>query len=135
MNNRLILIRGLPGSGKSTMAKQIMNSAPNPDSFRHYEADMYFIDSDGVYRFNPRLLSAAHSWCQNSTEKALRAGHNVIVSNTFTQAREIEPYLSLAKKIGGIKVEIKTATGNYKNVHDVPEAAIQRMRDRWEEFP
>lgn len=42
----LTLIRGLPGSGKSTMAKFI---AGDTDAV-HLEADMYFI-KDGEYKF------------------------------------------------------------------------------------
>lgn len=39
----LVLIRGLPGSGKSTMAKVLAQVG-----YEHYEADMFF-ERDGVY--------------------------------------------------------------------------------------
>ena len=32
-----------------------------------------------------------------------------------------------------IPVEILVTDGNYKNVHDVPDSVIERMRDNWEE--
>ena len=38
---QLALIRGLPGSGKSTIAKSFI-----PCNFIHLETDMYFINSD-----------------------------------------------------------------------------------------
>ena len=77
----LILLRGLPGNGKSTFAKVIGGT--------HYEADMYFME-DGIYNFDPSGLKDAHAWCRNSTETAMRRGEDkVIVSNTFTQEWEM----------------------------------------------
>mgnify|MGYP006296996877 CR=1 FL=1 len=124
---KLILIRGISGSGKTTYAKKLMQDDP---SLKHYEADMYFYQ-DGKYNFNPQKLKDAHAWCKNKTEDALKNGTSVIVSNTFTQKWEIEPYIQLGKKYGA-QVIIKKATGNYQNVHGVPDEALERMRSRWE---
>ncbi len=46
----LILIRGLPGSGKTTFAKELASTF----GVKHYEADMFF-EVDGVYKFNRDL--------------------------------------------------------------------------------
>ena len=59
------------------------------------------------------------------------AGRSVVVSNTFTRLWEMEPYLKAAKK-RGINISIIEATGNWPNVHGVPEDAIEKMRARWE---
>ena len=126
-NIKLILIRGVSGSGKSTYAKKLMQDDPN---LLHYEADMFF-NRGGKYDFDPSLLKDAHKWCFDKTEEALRNGNSVIVSNTFTQNWEIKPYIDLGKRYG-VDVIIKKATGNYKNVHGVPEDALKRMKDRWE---
>ena len=45
----LFLLRGLPGSGKSTLAKSLIGDK----TYCHREADMYFVNSDGTYKFNP----------------------------------------------------------------------------------
>ena len=118
----LTLIRGLPGSGKSTMAKGMPGI--------HIEADQYFV-RDGVYSFDRAKLSEAHAWCLRETETALRNGHRVNVSNTFTQRWEMQPYIGLAASLG-VPVDVIEATGNWPNVHSVPDDAIARMRDRWE---
>lgn len=126
---KLILIRGLSGSGKSTYAKKLMAEDPN---LSHYEADMYFHDAEGKYAFNPKFLPKAHAWCKDQTEKDLRNGKSVIVSNTFTQKWEIAPYIELGKQYGATVI-IKKATGPYKNVHGVPDDAVSKMKSRWED--
>jgi predicted ABC-type ATPase len=126
---KLILIRGISGSGKTTYAKKLMQQDP---SLSHYEADMFFY-KDGDYAFDPTKLKDAHAWCKNQTEEDLRNGKSVIVSNTFTQKWEIEPYIQLGKKYGA-EIILKKATGNYQNVHGVPPEALERMRSRWEDL-
>ena len=90
----LILIRGLPGSGKSTLALRLMSSN-GLTCAQHFEADQYFME-DGEYNFNVEHLYLAHKWCQDKTRDALQATCDVIVSNTFTTAKELKPYFKIA---------------------------------------
>lgn len=125
----LILVRGIPGSGKSTLAREkIMND----DFFEHYEADMYFEDCNGNYNFDTSKLGNAHTWCQRSTEKDLNSGQSVVVSNTFTTMKELKPYMELADTYKA-RLIIITSVGNFGSVHNVPEEAIARMKNRWVE--
>lgn len=125
----LTLIRGLPGSGKTTLAKRLLASGTCMD--RHFEADMYFTNEIGEYHFDPLLLADAHEWCQKMTEDALSNGHNAIVSNTFTTKREMQPYLDMANRYG-IEPNIILAQGNYGSIHGVPEHTIRHMKNRFE---
>lgn len=123
---KLLLIRGLPGSGKSTLAKEYVNKG-----YKHFEADMYFIDNEGNYQFQPSCIPSAHKWCQHKVWDELDNGNNVVVSNTFTQRWEIQPYKDMADELK-CEFEVIECFGKYPNIHGVPDEAIQRMQKRWE---
>lgn len=126
----LILLRGLPGSGKSTAAKLL---GANGAGYAHYEADMFFM-KDGEYNFDPTQLKVAHNWCQIQTEKVMAIDTAiVIVSNTFTQEWEMERYLELAKyydyQVTSLIVENRH---NGTNVHGVTQDKLEIMKERFQ---
>lgn len=125
----LVLVRGLPGSGKTTLAQQ------RYPEHAHFEADMFFMRRVGKdeyrYEFQPSLIKYAHEWCQRSTRKALEAGRNVIVTNTFTQKWELEPYLAIAAATGAC-IKIIKCTGQFCNTHSVSAETVKKMVARWE---
>lgn len=126
MSAKLVLIRGLPGSGKSTIAKELYKAG-----FSWFEADTFHLNDDGYYCYNRANAKAAHGWCQDETRKALGNGDKVVVSNTFTQMWEMQPYFEMAKTLG-IEPLVIEAKGNWPNVHSVPEEVMSQMRERWE---
>lgn len=123
----LVLIRGLPGSGKSTCAREDF------PTYAHIEADMYFMDAEGNYKYNPSKIKQAHAWCRKMVIKHMQKRHEIVVSNTFTQLWEMQPYFDLAKKFD-YRCKVISLTGNYGNIHGVPEEVIERMRKRWEKL-
>ena len=129
MENTLILIRGLPGSGKSTLAKKLKRGKKG---WEHFEADTYHI-VNGVYRYDPSRGRAAHQWCLASSIEALKAGHTVIVSNTFTTYGEMEPYLEAAYNLG-VTIRVICCKGDYGSLHNVPPDKVEMMASRWEDY-
>ena len=125
----LYIVRGLPGSGKSTYSKTKLGHIKH-----HYEADMFF-ERDGRYEFTSALIGAAHDWCFGNVVKALFDGHDVVVSNTFTANWEMEKYLGLAAPMGDLRFTVIEMQTQFQNTHNVPQAALDRMKRRWEELP
>ncbi len=125
----LLLIRGLPGSGKSTLASAMVKASKVKTY--HYEADQFFIDENGEYKFIHDEITDAHNWCFTNAIKALKNGHSVIVANTFVNYKEIEDYFLFCLD-NNIKFDIIETHGNYGSVHNVPDYAIERMKSKWE---
>ena len=123
----LFLLRGLPGAGKSTLAKSLNNS--------YYEADAYFQRGlNDVYQFDASKLKQAHEWCRDLVwMDMLKNEPKIVVSNTFTQEWEMKPYFELAEKheyrVYSIIVENRHGGVNQ---HGVPEEKLQQMADRFE---
>ena len=126
----LYIVRGLPGSGKSSFAKSIGGI--------HIEADQFFM-MNGKYNFDLTKIKFAHKYCQNQTEAWMKTdgtqvnNHKIVVSNTFTQEWEIQPYYVLAEKYG-YRVFSLIAENRHegKNIHGVPDDKLELMKNRFE---
>ena len=130
LNKTLYLLRGIPGSGKSTIAKLLVGDK----DYCHKEADMYFVDRDGNYKFEPSKIKDAHAWCKEEIEFVMKYDHSpVVVSNTFTQEWEMEDYYKLSEKYG-YKVHSLIVENRHGGVneHSVPDEKIQQMKDRFQ---
>jgi predicted kinase len=128
----LVLIRGLPGSGKSTFARQALEDLSHMNPV-HWETDMFF-ETDEGYVFDPKRLGEAHQWCQDHVRASLVNSKCVIVANTFSRVWEMQPYIDMAAEFKAHLLVAKLNT-DFGNIHNVPESTIERMRDRWEDYP
>lgn len=125
----LVILRGLPGSSKSTTAKARFSS------YKHFEADMFFmLNEEREYRFDASKLFQAHMWCQRKVKESLEAGNSVVVSNTSTTLKELKPYIEMAQSLN-VPVRIIHCQGKFRNVHGVPQAALDKMKARWQPYP
>lgn len=140
MRKELYLLRGLPTSGKSTLAKSLGGE--------HYEADSYFMvhkdpktgevinrhQHDGVYEFDPSKIKLAHESCQDGVEDAMSCEYErIVVSNTFTQEWEMKPYYEMAEKNGYMVFSLIVEKRHEGvNEHNVPEETLDKMEDRFE---
>lgn len=130
MQQHLYLIRGIPGSGKSTFANECLNA------FIVCEADMWF-DKFNSGEFAASRLKEAHAWCLQQAKDGLVLGHNVTVANTFMRRWELQPYYDMVAELNDrsdepIKIFEIIANGAFDNVHGVPEAKVREMQCRFE---
>lgn len=134
---KLYLIRGLPGSGKSTFASELAESR----DACHHEADHYFhfkIGESGTqvwtedYNFDATKLHLAHKACKDWTCDCMMDRCDIVVSNTFTTEKELKPYLDLAAEHGYsvTTLVVENRHGN-KSIHGVPEETMTKMRNRF----
>lgn len=130
MKNSLILLRGLPGSGKSTFANLLSENGKYP----MFSVDDYFtngISNEYVFDFKNNHL--AYKQCEEFTKAAMEAKvKKIFVHNTFTIDWELEPYFKLASvfnyTIFAVTVE------NYhqnKNIHNVSDDQLQKMAEKY----
>lgn len=124
--NRLVIVRGLPGSGKSTFAKRNFDCLV-------LENDMFHVRM-GEYRYSGDSMKDAISWCRDTCKAALLNGMDVVVANTFTQRRFIEEYRRLAVDAGA-GFEVYRCVSDYGNIHDVPKSVLEGMKSGFEDWP
>lgn len=137
---KVIIMRGLPGSGKSHRVKQLLEKYPGAVVC---SADHFFETDDGGYNFQPARLGEAHAACLHAFIRAVTGGADVvIVDNTNMQLWEIDNYTLLARlhgydidyihMHGGVITREEIEQSIKRNVHGVPAHVIEAMAARWQ---
>jgi predicted kinase len=126
----IILLRGLPGSGKTELAALLSEDGKYPV----YSVDSYFTDpATGEYHFNYLENHIAYSTCEQSARAALARGdEKIFIDNTFTLEWELEPYIRMASEFG-YRIHIVTVENRHggSNVHGVTDEQIKKMADKY----
>ena len=136
----LILVRGVSGAGKSTIADMLniyLNSCFSTD-------DMFMVD--GEYKFDPSKLGEYHDATvqkvkdimgdrqfEINTGEDLLTPITIVVHNTFTQEWEMKPYFELAEEFNWhVHTIIVENRHGSKSIHDVPDDVIKAQKERFE---
>ena len=141
---KIVIMRGVSGSGKSTKAKEIIKETIKDGCFTSItcSADQFFIDpKSGRYEFDARKLGIAHTFCRAKVEAAVELGANlIVVDNTNTQKWEFEPYINIAEANDYECEEVMVGTLDEadlkvyanRNKHGVPLESIRKMAKRFQ---
>lgn len=136
MKKEVKIMRGIPGSGKSTFAKQFADEAYFELKERPLicSADDFFIGSEG-YKFDTNNLGEAHKWCMRNFLQALQDGMSpVIVDNTNINLEDFSPYVAVGQALGydveivQVNTDPNIAAG--RNIHGVPDKNVFALAER-----
>jgi len=137
---RLVLVRGLPGSGKTTLAEMLQSYQ---DAIMFSTDDLFMVDRE--YKFDASKLPEYHKKNIEKVEEKMEMVERmkggdwdcmldtIIVHNTFTEEWEMNPYYHLAEKYDWAVISLIVENRHEgKSTHDVPDVAIENMRSRFE---
>ena len=138
----VVILRGLPGSGKSWFAHHCQEMREKTDSITVCSADSYFEkQKSGEYQFDPSLLPEAHQQCLQVFLRALSERKEIIViDNTNVHHWEYSIYQYLSQLFGVRHYVLEVPCYSEKmaeiyalrNQHGVPMATVLRMFSTWE---
>lgn len=121
----LIILRGIPGAGKTTFAELLNGEICC--------ADDYLI-INGKYTWSIENSKVAHSKCQEKCESLMeKQTETIIIANTNTTESQLHIYYMLAKQFGyKVFSVIVENRHNGKSTHSVPEETINKMINRFQ---
>jgi len=124
--NNLILVRGVSGAGKSTIAPMFKNAVL-------VSTDDFFLNEYGEYVFDANSLVINHQFCQLAVSMMMKDEEElIVVHNTFTADWEMDAYFDLARKHGyAVHTIIVENRHGSKNVHDVPKDIVKAQIERF----
>ncbi len=133
----MVIMRGAPGSGKSHLAKEIIDATTGDEYYNHiFSSDDFFYDQRGNYQFSTYRLGEVHESNKKRVEHYASSGWSpIIVDNTNTKVWEMQNYFVIAVRFGYLIhiVEPNTTWSQsagklaMKNSHGVPKESIERM--------
>ena len=126
----IILIRGLPGSGKTSLAKLLSENGKYPV----FSVDEYFTDAQtGAYTFDHKRNYLAYAACEENAKRCMMDDcEKIFIDNTFTLEWEMEPYFQLADKFG-YQIFVITVENRHggKNTHGITEEQLEKMASKY----
>lgn len=141
----LVIMRGAPGSGKSYLARIIVETTVGTKYPNNYANHIFSSDDhmqiNGRYHYNVNRLDEVHMKNQTRVYKAVNEGRSpVIVDNTNMKTWEMFAYVRDAV-VNGYIIEVVEPSNPWsknpsqlakRNSHGVPKDKIQNMLQKYE---
>lgn len=137
----LVILRGLPGSGKSTLGQYIIKATIGYGPYTHVLSTDDYFSINGTYKYDVAKLSDAHTWNQKRANQYLSQGISpIIIDNTNCEAWEMRPYAVCGVSNGYI-IKILEPKNNWSfnpsklahmNCHGVGFNKIKKMMEKYQ---
>ena len=128
----VIILSGIPGSGKTTWIKENFPSATV------VSADLFFTNDKGEYNWDSSKIKEAHQKCFNDFKTHISNVSVLVVDNTNTRLWEFEEYVKISKETHSsltvVRKSISPEIAHFRCIHNVPLETIKRMENRFENF-
>lgn len=123
----VILMRGVPGSGKSTVAAALVRWLEAAGlTVRVVSADRHMVGK----KHNDENLREAHRLCRADFDEAVEGGVGVvIVDNTNIEPKHYAHYCNHDGNTIAVQMQVDAAVAAGRNVHGVPRGAVNRMSE------
>jgi aminoglycoside phosphotransferase family enzyme/predicted kinase len=143
----LVLVSGLPGTGKTTLAKSLVDAVHfdevlRSDVIRKELAGQSPTAPGSAELYTPDSTERTYDECWCRTRKRLLSGHRVIVDATFQRESFRRRFLQLALDCGVRAVWLecqapaeivqRRLAERHGDASDADWSVYQRLRDRWE---
>lgn len=136
---KMILMRGVPGSGKSFLAKRLAGRLGG----KIYSADDMLMTGE-EYVWTSPLVYTAHQIVQQLVKLAMIRNEKVIIiDNTNIRPRQARPYVELAVK-HAYEIEVREPTTHWRHdvqellargTHSIPQEVLEHMVETWKNVP
>lgn len=129
MSNNMIIMVGIPGSGKSTLSKHLSEVM----GLEICSVDHWMVDDQGNYAFDRNRLREVHENCQKKARQLLHEGKSCIIDNTNCTEMAINNYLDIASTYEAhvlIYWFMCNPETGLRNVHGVTQDILERMRQQ-----
>lgn len=131
------IMRGVPGSGKSTYARNLIASIKGPEILANKDlkrgyilsTDDFFINEQGEYNFNPEKLVEYHKKNKEDCEKLMKNNTTpIIIDNTNINEWEIIDYYELGLAHGYEILIINPSDYNDENNQIVTKEIVELLK-------
>ena len=134
-NHKVIILRGLPGSGKTEFCKSLRDHV-------YVSMDDYWTKDGQPYEFIASDIPKAVRWTHDKFVEKLEQHKDdpkalIVVDNTHTRVWEMQFYLDKAYEAGWmtqvVRLEADVMDCASRGKHPVPSSKLLEMRDRFED--
>lgn len=130
------IMRGVPGVGKSDIAKLFA-----PSEHIYSAADYFEFDADGKYLYDRNKVRDAHEYTNRRIKKAMvNLTPKLVIDNTNIRKWEFSKHVDLASELGysvlivHVISQLTASELAARSVHGVDETNIQRMLDKFQQI-